>query len=58
MKARNYPQAIVNMLKLSKKSDREEFMLYVKMVLLGTVVVGAIGYVIQFVASLLRLTGR
>ena len=58
MKARNYPQAIVNMLKLSKKSDREEFILYLKMVLLGTVVVGAIGYVIQFVASLLRLTGR
>ena len=57
VKLRNYPQAIINTLKLSKKSGRDEFLLYLKMVVLGTAVVGAIGYVVQFVASLLRLTG-
>jgi len=42
-------------LKLTRKSDREEFMLYLKLVMLGFGVVGAIGFVIYFVAAMLML---
>lgn len=42
-------------LKLTRKSDREEFMLYIKLVFLGFGVVGAIGFIIYFVASMLML---
>lgn len=48
----------VNTLKLSRKSGKQEFTLYVKLVAIGLGVVGAIGFVVQFVASLLRLTGK
>jgi protein translocase SEC61 complex gamma subunit len=42
-------------LKLTRKSDREEFMLYLKLVMLGFGVVGAIGFVIYFIAAMLVL---
>ena len=42
-------------LKLTRKSDREEFSLYLKLVFLGFGVVGAIGFVIYFVAAMLML---
>jgi protein translocase SEC61 complex gamma subunit len=42
-------------LKLTRKSDREEFMLYMKLVLLGFGVVGAIGFIIYFLAAMLLL---
>ncbi|HKW05368.1 MAG TPA: protein translocase SEC61 complex subunit gamma [Nitrososphaerales archaeon] len=42
-------------LKLTRKSDREEFMLYLKLVLIGFGIVGAIGFVIYFVASMVLL---
>jgi protein translocase SEC61 complex gamma subunit len=42
-------------LKLTRKSDKEEFMLYMKLVLLGFGVVGAIGFIIYFVAAILLL---
>jgi protein translocase SEC61 complex gamma subunit len=42
-------------LKLTRKSDREEFMLYLKLVLLGFGVVGAIGFIIYFLAAMLML---
>jgi protein translocase SEC61 complex gamma subunit len=42
-------------LKLTRKSDKEEFMLYLKLVVLGFGLVGAIGFIIYFVASTLML---
>ena len=42
-------------LKLTRKSDREEFFLYLKLVMLGFGVVGAIGFAIYFVAAMLML---
>ena len=39
-----------SVLRLSKKSDREQFMLYLKLVLLGVAVVGTLGFVIKFVS--------
>jgi len=44
-----------NTLKLAKKSDKAEFMLYLKLVSIGLAAVGAIGFLIQFVSSLLKL---
>jgi protein translocase SEC61 complex gamma subunit len=46
-------------LKLTRKSDREEFVLYSKLVLLGFGVVGAIGFIIYFLAAMLLIfTGQ
>ena len=42
-------------LKLTRKSDREEFFLYMKLVLLGFGIAGAIGFIIYFVASMIEL---
>jgi protein translocase SEC61 complex gamma subunit len=42
-------------LKLTRKSDRREFMLYMKLVLIGFGVVGAIGFIVYFVASMMLL---
>jgi protein translocase SEC61 complex gamma subunit len=42
-------------LKLTRKSDRQEFFLYLKLVLLGFGVIGAIGFVIYFLAAMLML---
>lgn len=42
-------------LKLTRKSDRAEFMLYIKLVLIGFGIVGGIGFVIYFVASIVML---
>ncbi len=42
-------------LKLTRKSDRREFMLYIKLVLIGFGIVGAIGFIVYFVASMVLL---
>jgi len=42
-------------LKLTRKSDREEFMLYIKLVFLGFGIVGAIGFIVYFLASMVML---
>ena len=42
-------------LKLTRKSDREEFFLYMKLVLLGFGIAGALGFIIYFVASMIEL---
>ncbi|MDA4130472.1 MAG: protein translocase SEC61 complex subunit gamma [Thaumarchaeota archaeon] len=42
-------------LKLTRKSDRQEFFLYMKLVLLGFGIVGTIGFVIYFIASEIEL---
>ena len=47
--------SVYRTLKLTRKSDREEFMLYMKLVLLGFGLVGAIGFIIYFLAAMLML---
>jgi preprotein translocase subunit Sss1 len=42
-------------LKLTRKSDRKEFFLYLNLVLLGFAIVGAIGFMIYFLASEIEL---
>jgi protein translocase SEC61 complex gamma subunit len=42
-------------LKLARKSDREEFMLYLKLVFIGFGIVGGLGFIIYFVASMIML---
>ena len=37
--------------KLSKKSDRDEFMLYLKLVSLGVLIIGMIGFLIKFISA-------
>jgi protein transport protein SEC61 subunit gamma-like protein len=57
MGLREFVRSASQTLKLAKKSDWTEFSLYLKLVLLGLAVVGTIGFLIQFVASLIRLSG-
>lgn len=47
-----------NTLKLAKKGTWEEYKIHLKLVLLGLGVVGAIGFVIQFVSSLIAFSGE
>lgn len=44
-------------LKLAKKGGWEEYKIHLKLVLLGMGVVGAIGFIIQFIASLIAFSG-
>jgi protein transport protein SEC61 subunit gamma and related proteins len=53
MGVRDFLRSIASVLKLSRKSDREEFMLYLRLVLLGIAVVGTIGFLIKLVSSAL-----
>jgi protein translocase SEC61 complex gamma subunit len=53
MGARDFLRSMASVLKLSRKSDREEFMLYLRLVLLGIAVVGTIGFLIKLVSSAL-----
>jgi len=50
-------RAMYNTLKLAKKSSREDYMQYLRLVLLGMAVVGAIGFTIQFISSLITFSG-
>jgi len=42
---------MVNTMKLAKKSDKEDYTQHLRLVLLGVVSIGSIGFVIQFVFS-------
>jgi len=42
-----------SVLKMSRKSDREEFFLYLKLVVLGLGVVGIIGFVVKLISAAL-----
>jgi protein translocase SEC61 complex gamma subunit len=44
---------MASVIKLSRKSDKEEFFLYLKLVLLGLGVVGIIGFLIKLVSAAL-----
>jgi len=51
--ARDFLRSMGSVLRLSKKSDREQFFLYLKLVLLGVAVVGTIGFIIKLVSTVL-----
>lgn len=53
MGARDLFRSMGSVLKLSRKSDREEFMLYLRLVVLGIAVVGTIGFLIKLVSAAL-----
>ena len=53
MGVRDFLRSMGSVLKLSRKSDREEFMLYLRLVLIGIAVVGTIGFLIKLVSSAL-----
>jgi len=42
---------MVNTMKLAKKSDKDDYMQHLRLVLLGIAAVGSIGFTIQFVFS-------
>ena len=44
---------MASVLRLSRKSDREEFWLYLRLALIGIAVVGTIGFLIKLVSSAL-----
>ena len=46
-----------NTLKLAKKGGWEEYKIHLKLVLLGLGIVGAIGFVIQFISALISFSG-
>ena len=49
--------ACFSTLKLAKRSDRKEFLMYIKLTLVGMSIVGTIGYVIQLIGTIFRLQG-
>ncbi|MCS4539996.1 MAG: preprotein translocase subunit SecE, partial [Thaumarchaeota archaeon] len=51
--ARDLFRSMGSVLKLSRKSDRTEFMLYLRLVVLGIAVVGTIGFLIKLVSTAL-----
>ncbi len=44
---------MVNTMKLAKKSDKDDYMQHLRLVILGIGSVGAIGFIIQFVFSVM-----
>ena len=44
---------MVSVLKMSRKSNREEFFLYLKLVVLGLGVVGVIGFMVKLISTAL-----
>lgn len=53
MGVRDFLKSMGSVLRLSKKSDREQFWLYLKLVLLGVAVVGTLGFIIKFISTVL-----
>jgi protein translocase SEC61 complex gamma subunit len=50
---RDFLRSMGSVIKLSRKSDREEFFLYLKLVLLGLGVVGIIGFLVKLISTAL-----
>ena len=44
---------MANTVKLAKKSDRDDYMQHLRLVLLGIGAIGTIGFIIQFVFSVI-----
>ncbi len=53
MNPRQTLRNMVNTMKMTKKPDRDEYSQHLRLVLLGVAGVGAIGFTIQFVFSVL-----
>jgi len=49
---------MVNTLKLAKKSDKDDYMQHLRLVLLGIATVGGIGFIIQFTFAVINLGHR
>ncbi|HUH99892.1 MAG TPA: protein translocase SEC61 complex subunit gamma [Nitrososphaerales archaeon] len=50
---RDFLRSMGSVIRLSRKSDREEFFLYLKLVLLGLGVVGVIGFLVKLISTAL-----
>lgn len=50
-------RAMYTTLKLAKKPTKEDYKIHLRLVLLGLGVIGAIGFLIQFVSSLIAFSG-
>ncbi len=46
-------RSIVQMLRLTKKSSRDEYLLYLKLTILGVAVVGIVGFIIKIISAFL-----
>jgi protein transport protein SEC61 subunit gamma and related proteins len=53
MGTREFLKSMGSVIRLSKKSDREQFVLYLKLVLMGVAVVGTLGFIIKFISTVL-----
>jgi protein transport protein SEC61 subunit gamma-like protein len=49
---------MANTIKLAKKSDKDDYMQHLRLVLLGIATVGTIGFIIQFVFSVINFGMR
>ena len=49
---------MVNTMKLAKKSDKEDYMEHLRLVVLGMATLGAIGFIIQFTFAVINLGHR
>jgi len=46
---------MANTIKLAKKSDKDDYMQHLRLVLLGMATVGTIGFIIQFTFAVINL---
>lgn len=49
---------MANTIKLAKKSDKDDYMQHLRLVLLGVASVGTIGFIIQFVFTVITFGKR
>ena len=49
---------MANTIKLAKKSDKDDYMQHLRLVIFGIATVGAIGFIIQFVFSVINYGHR
>lgn len=53
MGTRDFIRSMASVIKLSRKSDREEFFLYLKLIMLGLGVVGVVGFMVKLISTAL-----
>ncbi len=49
---------MANTIKLAKKSDKDDYMQHLRLVIFGIATIGAIGFIIQFVFSVINYGHR
>lgn len=57
MGLRSFIKSSLRLLKLAKKPGKDELWLSIKICFLGILIVGAIGFIIYFLASIIRPLG-